>query len=208
MTTFNRAIIPDAIRTNGATPNPWWSNAVVYQIYPRSFQDTNGDGFGDLKGITSRLDYLADLGVDVLWLSPVYKSPQDDNGYDISDYQDIDPLFGTLDDMDELLAEAHKRGLKIVMDLVVNHTSDEHAWFEASKNKDDEHADWYWWRPGSSRAPRPASPAPSPISGAPTLAAPHGNTAPSVANTSCISSRRSSRTSTGRTLPCAALCTT
>ena len=204
MTTFNRAIIPDAIRTNGATPNPWWSNAVVYQIYPRSFQDTNGDGFGDLKGITSRLDYLADLGVDVLWLSPVYKSPQDDNGYDISDYQDIDPLFGTLDDMDELLAEAHKRGLKIVMDLVVNHTSDEHAWFEASKNKDDEHADWYWWRP----APRPASPAPSPISGAPTLAAPHGNTAPSVANTSCISSRRSSRTSTGRTLPCAALCTT
>ena len=200
MTTFNRAIIPDAIRTNGATPNPWWSNAVVYQIYPRSFQDTNGDGFGDLKGITSRLDYLADLGVDVLWLSPVYKSPQDDNGYDISDYQDIDPLFGTLDDMDELLAEAHKRGLKIVMDLVVNHTSDEHAWFEASKNKDDEHADWYWWRP--------ARPAPSPISGAPTLAAPHGNTAPSVANTSCISSRRSSRTSTGRTLPCAALCTT
>ena len=147
MTTSQRTAIPDAIRTNGATPNPWWSNAVVYQIYPRSFQDTNGDGFGDLKGITSRLDYLADLGVDVLWLSPVYKSPQDDNGYDISDYQDIDPLFGTLDDMDELLAEAHKRGLKIVMDLVVNHTSDEHAWFEASKNKDDEHADWYWWRP-------------------------------------------------------------
>lgn len=207
MTTFNRAIIPDAIRTNGATPNPWWSNAVVYQIYPRSFQDTNGDGFGDLKGITSRLDYLADLGVDVLWLSPVYKSPQDDNGYDISDYQDIDPLFGTLDDMDELLAEAHKRGLKIVMDLVVNHTSDEHAWFEASKNKDDEHADWYWWRPARPGT-TPASPAPSPISGAPTLAAPHGNTAPSVANTSCISSRRSSRTSTGRTLPCAALCTT
>lgn len=147
MTTFNRAIIPDAVRTNGASPNPWWSNAVVYQIYPRSFQDTNGDGLGDLKGITSRLDYLADLGVDVLWLSPVYRSPQDDNGYDISDYQDIDPLFGTLDDMDELLAEAHKRGLKIVMDLVVNHTSDEHAWFEASKDKDDPHADWYWWRP-------------------------------------------------------------
>ena len=147
MTTFNRTIIPDAIRTNGATPNPWWSNAVVYQIYPRSFQDTNGDGLGDLKGITSRLDYLADLGVDVLWLSPVYRSPQDDNGYDISDYRDIDPLFGTLDDMDELLAEAHKRGLKIVMDLVVNHTSDEHAWFEASKDKDDPHADWYWWRP-------------------------------------------------------------
>ena len=147
MTSFNRPTLPNDIRTNGATPNPWWSNAVVYQIYPRSFQDTNGDGFGDLKGITSRLDYLADLGVDVLWLSPVYKSPQDDNGYDISDYRDIDPLFGTLADMDELLAEAHKRGLKIVMDLVVNHTSDEHAWFEASKNPDDPHADWYWWRP-------------------------------------------------------------
>ena len=147
MTDFNRPTLPDSVRTNGATPNPWWANVVVYQIYPRSFQDTNGDGIGDLKGITSRLDYLADLGVDVLWLSPVYKSPQDDNGYDIADYQDIDPLFGTLEDMDELLAEAHQRGLKIVMDLVVNHTSDEHAWFEASKNKNDEHADWYWWRP-------------------------------------------------------------
>ena len=97
---------PDTVRSNGATPNPWWANAVVDQIYPRSFQDSNGDGIGDLKGITSRLDYLGDLGVDVLWLSPVYRSPQDDNGYDISDYQDIDPLFGTMADMDELLAEA------------------------------------------------------------------------------------------------------
>ncbi|WP_270556570.1 glycoside hydrolase family 13 protein [Bifidobacterium pseudocatenulatum] len=147
MTNFNRSTLPDSVRSNGATPNPWWANAVVYQVYPRSFQDTNGDGIGDLKGITSRLDYLADLGVDVVWLSPVYKSPQDDNGYDISDYQDIDPLFGTLEDMDELLAEAHKRGLEIVMDLVVNHTSDEHAWFQASRDKDDPHADWYWWRP-------------------------------------------------------------
>ena len=129
MTNFNRSTLPDTVRSNGATPNPWWANAVVYQIYPRSFQDSNGDGIGDLKGITSRLDYLADLGVDVLWLSPVFKSPQDDNGYDISDYQDIDPLFGTMADMDELLAEAHKRGLKVIMDLVVNHTSDEHAWF-------------------------------------------------------------------------------
>ena len=147
MTDFNRSVLPDSVRTNGATPNPWWANAVVYQIYPRSFQDSNGDGVGDIKGITSRLDYLAGLGVDVLWLSPVYKSPQDDNGYDISDYQDIDPLFGTMEDMDELLAEAHKRGLKIVMDLVVNHTSDEHAWFQASRDKNDPHADWYWWRP-------------------------------------------------------------
>ena len=147
MTNFNRSTLPDTVRSNGATPNPWWANAVVYQIYPRSFQDSNGDGVGDLKGITSRLDYLADLGVDVVWLSPVYKSPQDDNGYDISDYQDIDPLFGTLEDMDELLAEAHRRGLKVVVDLVVNHTSDEHAWFQASRDKDDPHADWYWWRP-------------------------------------------------------------
>jgi oligo-1,6-glucosidase len=147
MTNSQRITLADSIRTNGETPNPWWTNAVVYQIYPRSFQDSNGDGFGDLKGITSRLDYLADLGVDVIWLSPVYKSPQDDNGYDISDYQDIDPLFGTLEDMDELLAQAHARGIKVVMDLVVNHTSDEHAWFQASRDPQDEHADWYWWRP-------------------------------------------------------------
>ncbi|PLS29974.1 alpha-amylase [Bifidobacterium margollesii] len=147
MTADQRMTLADSIHTNGATPNPWWANAVVYQIYPRSFQDTNGDGFGDLPGITSRLDYLADLGVDVIWLSPVFRSPQDDNGYDISDYQDIDPMFGTLDDMDELIAEAHDRGLKVVMDLVVNHTSDEHAWFQASRDKDDPHADWYWWRP-------------------------------------------------------------
>ena len=115
MTTMNRPVLPDSVRTNGATPNPWWANAVVYQIYPRSFQDSNGDGIGDLKGITSRLDYIADLGVDVIWLSPVYQSPQDDNGYDISDYEAIDPIFGTMDDMDELLAEAHKRGIKVIM---------------------------------------------------------------------------------------------
>ncbi|KFI58980.1 glycoside hydrolase family 13 protein [Bifidobacterium cuniculi] len=147
MTTFTRSTIPDAVRTNGATPNPWWDNAVVYQIYPRSFQDSNGDGIGDLKGITSRLDYLADLGVDVIWLSPVYRSPQDDNGYDISDYQAIDPMFGTMDDMDELLAQAHERGIKVIMDLVVNHTSDEHAWFQESRDPHSDKADWYWWRP-------------------------------------------------------------
>ena len=139
----NAIIAPD---DSPITPQ-WWKEAVFYQIYPRSFKDSNGDGIGDINGIIEKLDYLKDLGVDCIWCSPMYKSPNDDNGYDISDYQDIDPLFGTLDDMDELLAEAHKRGLKIVMDLVVNHTSDEHAWFEASKNKDDEHADWYWWRP-------------------------------------------------------------
>ncbi|TCD54424.1 alpha-glucosidase [Alloscardovia theropitheci] len=124
---------------------PWWSNAVVYQVYPRSFQDSDGDGMGDVPGITSRLPYLASLGVDVVWLSPVYKSPQDDNGYDISDYQDIDPMFGTLDDMDTLLKRAHELGLKVVMDLVVNHTSDEHDWFKASAAGDSKYTDWYIW---------------------------------------------------------------
>ncbi|GAA0940517.1 glycoside hydrolase family 13 protein [Virgisporangium aurantiacum] len=127
---------------------PWWKTAVVYQIYPRSFADSNGDGIGDLPGIIGRLDYLAGLGVDVLWLSPVYPSPQDDNGYDISDYQGIDPVFGTLDDFDRLVAEAHRRGLKIVMDLVVNHTSDEHPWFvESRSSTNNPKRDWYWWRP-------------------------------------------------------------
>ncbi len=202
MTNFNRSTLPDTVRSNGATPNPWWANAVVYQIYPRSFQDSNGDGIGDLKGITSRLDYLADLGVDVLWLSPVFKSPQDDNGYDISDYQDIDPLFGTMADMDELLAEAHKRGLKVIMDLVVNHTSDEHAWFQASRDKDDPHADWYWWRPAKP-GHEPGTPVPSRTSGAPTSAVPHGSTIRSAVNTSSTSTPRSSLTSTGRTRRCA-----
>jgi oligo-1,6-glucosidase len=127
---------------------PWWKTAVVYQIYPRSFADSNGDGIGDLPGIIGRLDYLAELGVDVLWLSPVYPSPQDDNGYDISDYQGIDPVFGTLDDFDRLVDEAHRHGLKIVMDLVVNHTSDEHPWFvESRSSRDNPKRDWYWWRP-------------------------------------------------------------
>lgn len=125
----------------------WWKEAVIYQIYPRSFMDSNGDGIGDLKGITSRLDYLKELGIDVIWLSPVYKSPNDDNGYDISDYQDIMDEFGTMEDFDEMLSEAHKRGIKIVMDLVVNHTSDEHAWFvESKKSKENAYRDYYIWR--------------------------------------------------------------
>ena len=130
-----------------ARSSDWWKSAVVYQIYPRSFADSNGDGIGDLRGIIDRLDHLATLGVDVIWLSPVYRSPQDDNGYDISDYQDIDPMFGTLAEMDELIAAAHERGLAIVMDLVVNHTSDEHAWFIESRDPASPKRDWYWWRP-------------------------------------------------------------
>lgn len=129
----------------------WWKEAVVYQIYPRSFQDSNGDGIGDIKGITSRLDYLKTLGADVIWLSPIYQSPNADNGYDISDYQSIMSEFGTMEDFDEMLSEAHKRDLRIVMDLVVNHTSDEHPWFiESKKSRDNPYRDYYIWRnPGA-----------------------------------------------------------
>jgi len=125
----------------------WWKEAIVYQIYPRSFCDSNGDGIGDLNGITSKLDYLKELGIDVIWLSPVYKSPNDDNGYDISDYEAIMTEFGTMDDFDKMLSEAHKRGIKIVMDLVVNHTSDEHPWFvESRSSKDNPKRDYYIWK--------------------------------------------------------------
>ncbi len=130
--------------------NPWWKNSVIYQIYPRSFQDSNGDGIGDIRGIINRLDYLEDLGIDAVWLSPVCKSPQDDNGYDISDYQDIDPVFGTLADMEELIRRAGERGIRIIMDLVLNHTSDEHPWFlEAKKSRDNPYHDYYVWRDGT-----------------------------------------------------------
>nr|WP_276856014.1 alpha-glucosidase [Intestinimonas timonensis] len=127
----------------------WWKESVIYQIYPRSFCDSNGDGIGDLPGITEKLDYLKELGINVLWLSPVYRSPNDDNGYDISDYQAIMDEFGTMADFDELLAQAHARGLKIVMDLVVNHTSDEHPWFvESRQSKNSPKRDFYIWREG------------------------------------------------------------
>ncbi|MDG3088455.1 alpha-glucosidase [Vibrio hannami] len=125
----------------------WWHNSVVYQIYPRSFCDSNNDGIGDLKGIISKLDYLNELGIDVIWLSPVYQSPMDDNGYDISDYQAIAPEFGSMDDMKELIEQGKKRGIRIVMDLVVNHTSDEHPWFvESRENPDSKYRDFYIWR--------------------------------------------------------------
>ena len=127
----------------------WWKEAVVYQIYPRSFMDSNGDGIGDLRGVISRLDYLKDLGIDVIWMSPCYKSPNDDNGYDISDYRDIMDEFGTMDDFKEMLAGIHERGMKLVMDLVVNHSSDEHQWFaESRKSRDNPYRDYYIWRDG------------------------------------------------------------
>lgn len=127
----------------------WWKEAVVYQIYPRSFMDSNGDGIGDLNGITEKLEYLKELGIDVIWLSPVYQSPNDDNGYDISDYQAIMEEFGTMEDYDRMLARAHELGIKIMMDLVVNHTSDEHAWFvESRKSVDNPYRDFYIWRKG------------------------------------------------------------
>lgn len=127
----------------------WWKESVVYQIYPRSFCDSNGDGVGDIRGIISKLDYLQRLGIDVIWLSPVYESPNDDNGYDISNYRGIMKEFGTMADFDEMLCEAHKRGIKIMMDLVVNHSSDEHSWFvESKKSKDNPYRDYYIWREG------------------------------------------------------------
>ncbi len=135
----------------------WWHDSVVYQIYPRSFNDSNGDGIGDLQGIIMKLDYLKELGIDVIWLSPVYKSPMDDNGYDIADYKDIAPEFGTMEDMDQLLAEANNRGIKIVMDLVVNHTSDEHDWFiQAKSSKDNPYRDFYIWRDPNSEGNPPS----------------------------------------------------
>ena len=149
----------------------WWHNAVIYQVYPKSFKDSNGDGIGDLKGITSKLDYLEKLGITAIWLSPVYKSPMDDNGYDISDYEDIASIFGTMEDMEELIAEGQKRKIKIIMDLVVNHTSDEHAWFiEARENPD---------------SPK-------------LLVAPLGSSMKLQVNTTCITLARSNQTLTGK----------
>ena len=132
----------------------WWKEGVVYQIYPRSFKDGNGDGMGDLKGIIEKLDYLKDLGIDIVWLCPIYKSPNDDNGYDVSDYRAIAPEFGTMDEFDRLLHGLHARGIKLVMDLVVNHSSDEHEWFrEARKSKDNPYRDYYIWKKGVNGGP-------------------------------------------------------
>src|ERR1700682_220523 len=125
----------------------WWQTGVIYQIYPRSFQDTNGDGIGDLKGIVRRLDYLAQLGIDAIWISPIYPSPMADFGYDVTDYRDVDSRFGTLADFDDLLAQAHTRGLKVLLDFVPNHTSDLHPWFvESRSSRNNPKRDWYIWR--------------------------------------------------------------
>ncbi|HEX9017596.1 MAG TPA: alpha-glucosidase, partial [Anaerolineaceae bacterium] len=129
--------------------HPWWKEAIAYQIYPKSFADSNGDGVGDLPGIIDHLDYLKTLGVDLLWLNPIYASPDVDNGYDISDYQAIDPRYGTMEDFERLLAEAHGRGMKVIMDLVINHTSDQHPWFlESRQSKDNPYRDFYIWQDG------------------------------------------------------------
>lgn len=164
----------------------WWKESVVYQIYPRSFKDSNGDGIGDLNGITEKLDYLKELGIDVIWLSPVYQSPNDDNGYDISDYRKIMTEFGTMEDFDRMLAAAHDRGIKIVMDLVVNHTSDEHPWFvESRKSKDNPYRDYTSGVRQKTEKNR--------TTGVPVSQDPRGNTILRQRCISSICSRRSSR---------------
>src|SRR6476620_6769557 len=181
---MNQEVVADpAIREAPASGvgEPWWKSAVVYQIYPRSFADSTGDGVGDLRGIIGHVDHLVALGVDVVWLSPIYTSPQDDNGYDISDYQGVDPTFGTLDDLDELIGELHARGIRLLMDLVVNHTSDEHPWFVESRSSRD---------PVSTRA----SPAPSRATGRRSSAGPCGSGMRTPRSTTCTCSRAGSRT--------------
>jgi alpha-glucosidase len=140
---------PSDAGTDSASERDWWKNAVIYEIYPRSFQDTNGDGVGDLNGITERLDYLKDLGVDAIWLTPCYPSPQVDFGYDVSDYEAIDPQYGTMADFDRLMAEANKRHIRVIMDMVMNHTSDQHKWFlESRSSRSNPYRDWYMWHDG------------------------------------------------------------
>ena len=164
----------------------WWKSSVVYQIYPRSFCDSNGDGIGDINGICSKLWYLKELGIDVIWLSPVYASPNADNGYDISDYYGISPEYGSMEDMKALIRECENCGIRILMDLVVNHTSDEHPWFvEAKKSKDNPYRDYYIWREGE-KAVRLTN-------WNPALAVMHGNTRKKRGSIICTSIIKSSR---------------
>lgn len=170
----------------------WWKESVAYQIYPRSFMDTNGDGIGDLNGITSKLDYLKNLGVDVIWICPFYKSPNDDNGYDISDFYAVSEEFGTMEDFEHLLAEAHRKGIKVIADLVLNHTSDEHPWFvEARASKDSPKRDYYIWKKGK----KTMSPHQT---GDHSSAVPLGNMMNNPRNIICTFSIESSRISIGK----------
>lgn len=169
----------------------WWQNGVIYQIYPKSFQDTTGSGTGDLRGVTSRLDYLQKLGVDAIWLTPFYVSPQVDNGYDVANYTAIDPTYGTLDDFDELVAQAKARGIRIVLDMVFNHTSTAHAWFRESLNKRVRTASFISGAMANRRR--------RPITGARSLAATPGSGTRRAGSTICICSPRSRQISTGKT---------
>jgi hypothetical protein len=181
---------------NGYEPK-WWKEAVVYQIYPRSFKDSNGDGIGDLPGITQKLDYLQKLGVNVLWLSPYFDSPNVDNGYDIRDYRKVMTEFGTMADFDVLLAGVKQRNMRLIIDLVVNHTSDENNWFvESRKSKDNPYRDFYIWR---SAIPHPMGPAPRPTTISPTFLAPRGLWTRRPTSTTFTTSPPSSPISTGRT---------
>ena len=170
----------------------WWQRGILYQVYPRSFADADGDGVGDLPGVISRLDYLEWLGVDALWLSPIYPSPMKDFGYDVADYTGVDPLFGTLEDFDRLVAQAHARGLKVVLDFVPNHTSDQHPWFRESRaSRASPRRDWYIWR---DPAPRGAA---RRTTGSRASADPRGNSTKRPASTTTTPSCPSSPTSTG-----------
>ncbi len=138
--------MPDQVLSTSAEDRDWWRGAVIYQIYPRSYQDSTGNGTGNLKGITHKLPYVASLGVDAIWISPIFKSPMRDFGYDVSDYKDIDPLFGSVEDFKELVARAHELGLKVMIDQVISHSSSDHPWFAASRaSRDNEKSDWYVW---------------------------------------------------------------
>ena len=141
------ALRPAAVGLTGRPAAAWWEPGIIYQVYPRSFQDSDGDGTGDLPGVLSRLDYLSWLGVDAIWLSPIFRSPMADFGYDVSDYCDVDPIFGTLADLDRLVEEAHRREIKIILDFVPNHTSDQHPWFlDSRSSRESPKRDWYLWR--------------------------------------------------------------